>query len=209
MASNASEWEVVLHCGCEHPTRVFLSNTGLFQPSRVWCIECFSPHCEALCDGTKTQDYRLCAAHPTSEHDCHCFQNIKQPLVDPRSSEATAIRKMIVDEYLALLCTDTIDRCQGSMRQPCGSWTLIDEEKFQAALVQMLKPTKRHINNCLHSDNPAMIISRSCADNNDTGGRLTEQKTNTSKLAIDLYFKRCDGTYKNVLGQVLIVKGET
>jgi hypothetical protein len=59
----------------------------------------------------------------------------------------------------------------------------------------MLKPTRIHAKKgCMFSDDPEVVIK---APEDDQVGR-TE-----SKLATWLYFKRCDGSFKNIKGEVL------
>ena len=51
----------------------------------------------------------------------------------------------------------------------------------------MLRPIRVHAEGCLHSDKPEMAVSR--------GSNAGEEVT--SRFAKELYFKRCDGTFKN------------
>lgn len=62
----------------------------------------------------------------------------------------------------------------------------------KSALNDMLKPTRVHREGCMHSEKPEMIVCET-----EGGDGLT------SKLATALYFKRCDRTFKNVVGEKL------
>lgn len=68
------------------------------------------------------------------------------------------------------------------------------EQKYKEAWEYMLFPTGRvHVQGCMHSHSPKMIIANT--NGNEDGL--------DSGLAISLYFRRCDGSYKNVKGDKL------
>lgn len=83
---------------------------------------------------------------------------------------------------------------------PFGHCPVCSEEEVKDAASRELMPSQTHVNGCLHSDKPGMIINRRAGRSKPT--------TRPSKLATSLYFKRCDGSYKNVIGQRLNPDGK-
>lgn len=69
-------------------------------------------------------------------------------------------------------------------------------EEYRARCESLGEPTKYHAEGCLHSSKPEMIISN----------EVMEEGQRTSKLARALYFRRCDGVYKNVAGERLSMR---
>ena len=65
------------------------------------------------------------------------------------------------------------------------------EEQFNAG--------KRHAHGCLHSENPKVIIEK-CAVSDD---KEDPESMRRDELSRSLYFRRCDGRYKNMRGEVL------
>lgn len=67
-----------------------------------------------------------------------------------------------------------------------------EEKNKELAMEEMMKPNKVHARGCLHSEKPEMIV---CKVQNDAEGE--------SRLTSSLYFRRCDGTFSNITGEVL------
>ena len=69
-----------------------------------------------------------------------------------------------------------------------------------------LKPIHVHCNGCMHSEEPQVIIHRGVRHKKDgsvVDESLNEEVPRESKLASGLYFKRCDGLFKNIKGKTL------
>lgn len=60
------------------------------------------------------------------------------------------------------------------------------------ALARMLAPTQIHVVGCLHSHDPEVTIQETYVDSETT-----------SRLAKSVYFRRCDGIFKNIMGEKL------
>ncbi len=57
---------------------------------------------------------------------------------------------------------------------------------------------KRHKTGCMHSGMPECVISNTAQEDSDEADKGVK-----GDLASSIYFKRCDGVYKNVKGEVL------
>lgn len=69
---------------------------------------------------------------------------------------------------------------------------------------QMIWPMRMHIGGCLHCDEPEVIICKEAATSNSVGETATDNRdTTVGGLASSLFFKRCDGVYKNLKGEVM------
>jgi hypothetical protein len=200
-ASNAmtdltSKWRVMTNdpygVVCHHslqerpyPTVKFSQGAGSTnQQVTYFCLDCVKPHASLSCNGISTRTYKKCWVHDNNKS---VKSNIT--LTDPRSLEADQIRATIGDELMAYIWGGN---CRGD------STSLMKHMKvtlLKHCILLMLKPEKFHVNRCLHSNSPEMIISH-------TGNQGNEAAC-ISKLATDLYFKRCDGTFKNVVGEKL------
>ena len=66
---------------------------------------------------------------------------------------------------------------------------------------------KRHIDGCLHSDKPDVIVSTTFQKAN-RGIMTGEEAAAAGDLLTSLYFKRCDGSFKNVRGEMLIMDAQ-
>lgn len=74
--------------------------------------------------------------------------------------------------------------------------------KMQKALEDMLQPERKvHKVVCLHSDQPHVTICN--VRRGEDRDVVDKGKSQESRLALSLYFKRCDGTYKNINGELL------
>ena len=72
------------------------------------------------------------------------------------------------------------------------------KQGIQSSLDKMLKPYKYHNGVCFFSTSPQCDISRG-RDSVNTS--TVDESGGTSKKATDLYFKRCDGKFKNAMGE--------
>ena len=70
---------------------------------------------------------------------------------------------------------------------------------MRTAVRSMLQPVKNHRNGCLRSNIPEVIIAGGTSDTNEQDVGEGEK----GDLASSLYFKRCDGVFKNVKGEKL------
>ena len=98
------------------------------------------------------------------------------------------IREIFGDENLATLLIH-----RGS-RSP-------DPEKRIEMLEEMLKPIQVHVEKgCLYSKEPEMVVTHS-----HRGGSLDDEEREPVRrnIASNLYFKRCDGTWRHIRGESL------
>ena len=69
---------------------------------------------------------------------------------------------------------------------------------------KMLEPTKIHVRGCLHSKTLEVIMCKRDTDSREAG-TVTQDRSlvRESPLATCLYFRRCDGVFKNIKGEIL------
>jgi hypothetical protein len=119
-------------------------------------------------------------------------------LAHPNGKIATKIRDAAGDEGLALLWVDALNDL--TYVDPVGGYA---DRWIDEGVGLMLKPEKVHAVGCLHSGRPEVIVCQEAGGNFGGVGDGGDEKEDTSGLATDLYFKRCDGIYKNLAGRVL------
>ena len=82
-------------------------------------------------------------------------------------------------------------------------------DAIDEATQKMLKPTRLHVDGCLHSEEPKVIISLRLRNNRgDKEDRSTTGAAIESNLATSMFFKRCNGTFNNMNREPLITKDE-
>ena len=186
---------------------------GISEPL-IHCIHCVRPHIYVYCDQSKERQYYDCKEHLQKcvnlhhSHQSSFLTRCRRP--DPRiTPHSEDIARQVIGEA-GLALQREISRVRLSRGSPQSHPTRArDTRHYQTfiafvktpgarkrALNDMLKPTKVHREGCTHSDNPEMII---CQDEGRDGL--------TSKLATALYFKRCEGTFKNLVGEKLDLAG--
>ncbi len=72
---------------------------------------------------------------------------------------------------------------------------IFDKAETEHVVEKMLERKRAHAEGCLGSRKPDMTVSRA----------TTEAGDGTSELAKALYFRRCDGVYKNIASQRLSI----
>lgn len=102
------------------------------------------------------------------------------------------IREVVRWEKMALQLTDKDEGLLVFNNFTCG-WGEEVRELVGQAMEAMVEPDgKVHDGGCLHSGKPNMIICQ--------GKGLKEVEGGEARLASGLYFKRCDGCFKNLKG---------
>ena len=90
-------------------------------------------------------------------------------------------------------------------RQAQGILNQRETERLRYSLDDMLKPKKLHAGGCLHSEHPEVILCNKDQKPHAETTSKCKKSGQESKLATSLYFKRCDGAFKNVKAEVLSV----
>jgi hypothetical protein len=182
------------------PDRIFRFSTasdGLTEPAQYSCKDCIRPHILLRCDGTSGRHYEQCFFHQT--HD----DRRSAKLVDTLSPDAMTIRQRVGEEAIAVLWAREPEDALYEYITP-EVLSSFNPKLRESCVEKMLKPREIHVDGCLHGSTPEMIISHGgrgkCGKDAGEGGK-TEWPIN--KLATDLYFSRCDGKFKNVLGEEL------
>jgi hypothetical protein len=76
-----------------------------------------------------------------------------------------------------------------------------------AVMKTMMRPRRRHRPGCLHSDELDVVIARPSTERMDADQSAFSGQVAFSSLATCLYFKHCDGQYRNVAGEVMTLLG--
>lgn len=149
---------------------------------------------------------RLAACIRTCRYKVYCYLDSADW---HRRPEAAALHTDRYDYVRDVLGDMEVARCRGAYWDCRDHSELLPfdadaDDRILDDLWDMLKPEKHvHAEGCLHSDKPEMIIC--CSDEPDSTRDMEEgpKGNETSKLATGLYFKRCDGSYKNAAGEKL------
>jgi hypothetical protein len=158
-----------------------------------FCIDCIAPEIHLYCNGDCERRYEKCLMHQQPHLEPQ-YDSQAHLLVAPDSAAAHQIWDPIGDEGMALLWARKLRFLSPKPVTPSAK----DEKRTPSCLGEMLRPTKHHTGGCLHSSTPEIIISRSAEECNSQSAGTTND---ASRLATDIYFKRCDGRYMNVRGE--------
>ena len=208
-----------------------IHTTLLDGETLTYCIDCIRPHVHRLCDGRidPKYHYKQCSMHsdpsvptaddPIASHDSESdsdsdsdvpnftyssgpVNNHKGDELDPdryvEIREAIGLEKMAVQ--VAGFRQDY--KLSRNFTSECGAYA---RDQIGRAMDEMLKPRNVHGKGCLHSEKPEMIIQTEDVESREDAGTRKEDGRSKSEsgLASSLYFKRCDGVFKNSKGEVL------
>ena len=116
-------------------------------------------------------------------------------------------RTLTPDEFSDLLKTSCAERRMNSWRDPDKVRAAEEVRKMLEAANKMSTTRKVH-RGCVHSAKPEMIICKDdgledARGSSESNANMVGQDTVESSLAKSLYFKRCDGSFKNIKGERL------
>ena len=169
-----------------------------------FCIQCACPHVVRYCDLTTETVYRTCDLHlEKCVNGCFRLQEEANRYSSPlRHQQANAenFRECIGDPGMAIVLAFSQARVAGGEAGIKARFhDMVDNPRAVGdAVDDMLWPKKTHKKGCMRSSQPESII---CTTGGDDDG--------TTKLATDIYFKRCDGSFKNIAGKVLEVDADS
>ena len=167
-----------------------------------FCYLCIQPHTYKGCDSSRWTGYEACEVHATYtatwlKEMCVEFDEERYPDVrdDLREQEADIQLSGIPSYYL------------GVTRPSQLSWVAIGchRSSVENSVKAMMVPKNIHVGGCMLSGRPDMIICQNTAqwNGNDGSTDLERSGSRESILATALYFKRCDGVFKNIKRQML------
>jgi hypothetical protein len=174
----------------------------------VICLPCYTPSIHRACDGTEEKRYNSCPLHDAPQAILdpsigNLFANRVNSSSPSQLADQTHITPFLTEESVAAL------RVQNERQVLLGSAGLVilfwSADKNCAVLgperdaeiaeskQEMLRSLHHHAGGCMHSNDPQVITCQ---------GEPGVAK-GVSPLATDLYFKRCDGRFKNLVGKEL------
>lgn len=176
-----------------------------------YCSECVRPHYFLGCDGMPFTSIDTCTFHKkvatlyadlTPSESKHYLAS---PLADKLDTDKyDLIREHLDDELMAIQYAGGSHMLK-AVRLMLRALAPEPDFGTKQAMEDMKKPQKVHVGGCLHSESPEVIINGTSQRVGVGEGESSsaDELRSEGGLASHLYFKRCDGTFKNVLGEVL------
>ena len=187
-------------------------HTALIKGKRFrYCIKCIRPHVYLHCDGYTEIEYQQCSSHteprvatwtPSNIYDWNRnTQNNPERVIELDTDHYDEIREAVGTEKLAVLLSNSIPETELIYKSYVDEMGKTARANIANAVEEMMRARQVHGSGCLHSENPEVVVCSSARK--DKGG--------PPALATGLFFKRCNGVFKNVKGEVLSrgVEGET
>ena len=140
------------------------------------CLPCLTPHIESLCDGRVKVTYHRCARHSSSPTKLsakgHEFQ-----------------RSVVPAPYVIMWLAHKQGIC-AKLFAPG-----VDEQEREREMFEVLKPRRLHTKGCFFSAEPEVCVIGIVRD-------LEGKRVGGGGLTRSLYFKRCDGAFRNLGGEI-------